>query len=150
MLKASFIETGVKILLFSLMLIEKLIELKAWCKFTTGNKSLSHRNNITSIKIINVKDLDSHIVVGRFPICPSVNHTSQCLHPLTWTWPGTRTHFSQQNEAKLMLWQFHASAWRRPGLPLALLGVPSCHLRSVVTLPCYRDHIKRVSEEATW
>ena len=44
--------------------------IKSICKFTKGSKSLSPKNNIMSIKIINVKGLDSHIVVNRLPGCP--------------------------------------------------------------------------------
>ena len=44
--------------------------IKSICKFTKGSKSLSPKNNIMSIKIINMKGLDYHIVVNRLPGCP--------------------------------------------------------------------------------
>ena len=44
--------------------------IKSICKFTKGSKSLSPKNNTMSSKIINVKGLDSHIVVNRLPGCP--------------------------------------------------------------------------------
>lgn len=45
------------------MLIQKLIELKAYAN-SLKSKSPRPKNNIMSIKIINVKGLDYHIVVN--------------------------------------------------------------------------------------
>lgn len=101
-----------------------------------------------SIKI-NVKGLDSHIVVNRLPGCPQWT-TLPGIRTLIWIGPGSRTPSANRMRPNWPCGSSMPQLWGGlAAFTSALLGVPSHHIKSMVTLPYCRDHIKRVSEDAT-